>query len=147
MSRLPLVDPSQPTTSKPLLEAVGKKLGLVPNLTRVMANSPAVLKAYLEFSGALAGASLPARTRELIALAVGEANGCDYCLAARSDSPRRRCSRRALRAPPPRRPQPSCGSPARSSSNADSRPTRTCATFARPGSPMRRSRRPWRPSP
>lgn len=82
MPRLPLIDPSQPSASKPLLEAVGKKLGLVPNMTRAMANSPAVLKAYLEFSGALAGSALSARTRELVALAVGEVNGCDYCLAA-----------------------------------------------------------------
>jgi len=83
MSRLPLIDPAHATgDAKPLLDAVGKKLGLVPNMTRAMANSPAALKAYLEFSGALAGASLSARTRELIALTVGEVNGCDYCVAA-----------------------------------------------------------------
>lgn len=83
MSRLPLLDPATATgPAKPLLDAVGKKLGLVPNMTRAMANSPAVLKAYLEFGGALAGASLSAKTRELVALTVGEVNGCDYCLAA-----------------------------------------------------------------
>lgn len=83
MSRLPLIDPANATgPAKPLLDAVGKKLGLVPNMTRAMANSPAVLKAYLEFSGALAAASLSAKTRELVALTVGEVNGCDYCLAA-----------------------------------------------------------------
>jgi len=82
MSRLPLVDPNQSSAAKPLLDAVTKKLGRAPNLTRAMANAPAVLKAYLEFSGALAGGVLPARTRELVALAVGEENGCDYCVAA-----------------------------------------------------------------
>ena len=83
MSRLPLIDPANATgPAKPLLDAVGKKLGLVPNMTRAMANSPAVLKAYLEFSGALAGASLNAKTRELVALTVGEVNGCGYCVAA-----------------------------------------------------------------
>lgn len=83
MSRLPLIDPAQAQgPAKALLDAVGRKLGLVPNMTRAMANSPAALKAYLEFSGALAGASLDARKRELIALAVGEVNGCAYCLAA-----------------------------------------------------------------
>ena len=67
MPRLPLIDPANATgPAKPLLDAVGKKLGLVPNMTRAMANSPAVLKAYLEFSGALAGASLSAKTRELV---------------------------------------------------------------------------------
>lgn len=82
MPRLPLVDPTQPSASKPLLEAVGTKLGFVPNITRAMANSPAVLKAYHDFSGALAGSSLSARKRELVALAVAEVNGCGYCLAA-----------------------------------------------------------------
>lgn len=83
MTRLTLIDPAQAQgPAKTLLDAVGRKLGLVPNMTRAMANSPAALKAYLEFSGALAGASLDARKRELIALAVGEVNGCAYCLAA-----------------------------------------------------------------
>src|SRR3954469_25319389 len=34
--------------------------------------------------GALAKGTLPARVREQIALAVAQANGCDYCLAAHS---------------------------------------------------------------
>lgn len=85
MSRLPLIDPAAAAgPAKSMLDAVGKKLGLVPNMTRAMANSPAVLKSYLDFSAALGGASLDARTRELIALAVGEVNGCQYCLAAHS---------------------------------------------------------------
>lgn len=83
MSRLPLVDPAQATgPAKGLLDAVGRKLGIVPNMTRALANSPAALKAYLDMSGALAGAALDAKTREQIALAVGEVNGCDYCVAA-----------------------------------------------------------------
>jgi uncharacterized peroxidase-related enzyme len=51
---------------------------------RVMANSPAVLDAYLKFSGALGEGDLPAKTREQIALTVGQANSCDYCLSAHS---------------------------------------------------------------
>ena len=64
------------------LNVCDEKLGMVPNLLRTMGNSPAVLESYLSFSGALAGASLSAADRERIALAVGEANGCEYCLAA-----------------------------------------------------------------
>lgn len=67
-----------------LLAAVRTKLGLVPNMTRAMANAPAVLEGYLLFSGALGKGELPAKNREQIALAVGQANGCDYCLAAHS---------------------------------------------------------------
>jgi AhpD family alkylhydroperoxidase len=55
---------------------------LLLNIFRGMANSPAVLDSYLKFSGALKEGKLPAKTREAIALAVGQSNRCDYCLAA-----------------------------------------------------------------
>lgn len=73
-----------PAASQPLLEAVRKQLGIVPNLFRVVANSPAALEGYLGLSGALAKGTLPAATRERIALAVAEINGCTYCLSAHS---------------------------------------------------------------
>ena len=61
-----------------------KQLGMVPNLFRVVANSPAAPEGYLGLSGALTKGSLPAATRERIALAVVEVNGCRYCLSAHS---------------------------------------------------------------
>jgi uncharacterized peroxidase-related enzyme len=70
--------------ARTLLDAVKHKLGLVPNMTRAMANSPAVLDGYLQFSGALSKGSLSPRVREQLSLAVAQANGCDYCLAAHS---------------------------------------------------------------
>lgn len=70
--------------AKDLLDAVNGKLGLVPNMTRAMANSPAVLEGYLGLSGALAKGRLSPKNREQIALAVGQVNHCDYCLAAHS---------------------------------------------------------------
>ena len=83
MARLPIIDPAKSTgKAHELLTAVQKKLGLVPNMTRVMVNSPAVLEAYIGFSGALDGGSLNAKTRERIALGVAEANQCNYCLSA-----------------------------------------------------------------
>ena len=83
MSRINQLSPETATgRAKELLGAVKSKLGFVPNMTRAMANSPAVLDGYLQFSGALNHGILPARVREQIALAVSEANGCDYCLAA-----------------------------------------------------------------
>jgi uncharacterized peroxidase-related enzyme len=54
----------------------------VPNLFRLVSTSPAALEGYLSLSGALAKGSLPAPTRERIALAVAEINGCSYCLSA-----------------------------------------------------------------
>ncbi|HEY2345155.1 MAG TPA: carboxymuconolactone decarboxylase family protein [Xanthomonadaceae bacterium] len=84
MSRLhtPATIESAPDASQPMLEAVKKQLGVVPNLFRLVSSSPAALEGYLSMSGALAKGRLPAATRERIALAVAEINGCSYCLSA-----------------------------------------------------------------
>jgi uncharacterized peroxidase-related enzyme len=85
MARINQIPPEAATgRAKDLLDAVKGKLGLVPNMTRAMSNAPAVLDGYLQLSGALAKGTLPAKAREQIALAVAQANGCDYCLAAHS---------------------------------------------------------------
>jgi uncharacterized peroxidase-related enzyme len=85
MSRIHQIAPEAATErAKELLDAVNRKLGLVPNMTRAMANSPAVLDGYLGLSGALGKGSLSAKNREQIALAVGQVNHCGYCLAAHS---------------------------------------------------------------
>jgi uncharacterized peroxidase-related enzyme len=84
MSRIPTpaTIEAAPAASQPLLEAVKKQLGVVPNLFRLVSNSPASLEGYLNLFGALGKGALPAPTRERIALAVAEINGCDYCLSA-----------------------------------------------------------------
>ena len=83
MSRLhiPSVETS-PVASLPLLDAVKKQLGVVPNLMKLVGNSPAALEGYLSLNGALAKGSLGAKTGERIALAIAEINRCDYCLSA-----------------------------------------------------------------
>ena len=73
---------ASPTAAQPLLHAVKKQLGVVPNLFRVVGNSPAAFEGYLGLNGALGKGELEAATRERIALAVAEVNGCDYCLSA-----------------------------------------------------------------
>jgi uncharacterized peroxidase-related enzyme len=84
MSRLtiPVLD-DVPLASKPILEAVHEQLGVVPNLFRLIATSPGALEGFAANSGALAK-TLDVRTRERIALAVAQVNGCDYCLSAHS---------------------------------------------------------------
>ncbi|MDW8263213.1 MAG: peroxidase-related enzyme [Phycisphaerales bacterium] len=83
MNRIQPVTPETATGSaKTLLDSVKAKLGMVPNMMRAMAQSPAVLEAYLNFSGALNKSSLSPRLREAIALAVGQANQCQYCVSA-----------------------------------------------------------------
>ncbi|MDA7978041.1 MAG: carboxymuconolactone decarboxylase family protein [Pirellulales bacterium] len=74
-------DTASADTAK-LLSTVEKKMGTVPNLIATMANSHSVANAYLGFSQALAGGLLSSQLREQISLVVGEANGCDYCVAA-----------------------------------------------------------------
>ena len=84
MSRLPTPASieASPAAAQPLLQAVQKQLGVVPNLFRLVGNSPAALEGYLGLNGALAKGALEGPTRERIALAVAEVNGCGYCLAA-----------------------------------------------------------------
>ncbi len=79
---VPTTIETAPAASQPMLEAVKKQLGLVPNLFRLVATSSAALEGYLGMSGALGKGALPAATRERIALAVAEINGCSYCLSA-----------------------------------------------------------------
>src|SRR5688572_25901704 len=72
---------SAPAASQPLLAAVESKLGVVPNLFKLAALSPAALEGLLGLDSAL-GKTLDLKTRERIALAVAQVNGCDYCLSA-----------------------------------------------------------------
>jgi uncharacterized peroxidase-related enzyme len=79
---MPTTIDASPSASQPLLETVKKQLGTVPNLFRVVGNSPAALDGYLALSSALSRGAFDARTRERIALRVAELNGCSYCLSA-----------------------------------------------------------------
>lgn len=65
-----------------LLGGVQQKLGIIPNLFKVIAHSPAALEAYLNQSAALANTSLSMKLREQIAVAIAGTNGCDYCASA-----------------------------------------------------------------
>jgi uncharacterized peroxidase-related enzyme len=84
MSRLAIAAREDvPEASKPILDAVQQQLGVVPNMFRLIAGSPAVLQGFVANNGALAK-TLDVKTRERIALAVAQVNGCDYCLSAHS---------------------------------------------------------------
>ena len=83
MPRIAAVDPAVATgAAKQLLDVVQSKLGMTPNLMRTLANAPAALKGFLDLNNALAGGVLDSKFREQIALAVAQANACDYCLSA-----------------------------------------------------------------
>jgi uncharacterized peroxidase-related enzyme len=85
MNRIAQLDPKTATgTTKQLFDAVQLKLGMVPNLVRVLGQAPAALDSYLSFSGAIAKGGFSAKLREQIALTVAETNLCEYCLSAHS---------------------------------------------------------------
>ena len=83
MPRLQALDQKYVTgPAKDLLDGIQTELGFTPNLIRTMANSPAVLEAFVESSAALRKGVLTSRLRVQIALTVAEATGDRYCLAA-----------------------------------------------------------------
>lgn len=77
----PLDYSSSEGKAKELLDAVNASLGATPNMTTTMARS-AVLEGWLNLSAALRSGAVSAADGERIALGVGEANGCSYCLSA-----------------------------------------------------------------
>jgi AhpD family alkylhydroperoxidase len=68
-----------------LFAVIRKAAGKVPNAyADIGMNSPASLESLLHIDAALAKSSLSRKEVEAIKLAVSEASGCDYCLAAHS---------------------------------------------------------------
>ncbi len=85
MARLPIQSiESAAGSNKEIFGALQKGLGMVPNMARVMANSPAVLQSWAQFNTAMGGAKLSGKIREQIALLTAESNACTYCLSAHS---------------------------------------------------------------
>lgn len=83
MTRItPVLDTHASPEAAELFTAIKSKVGMVPNLYRVLAQRPAVLSALLGFGSALGKGSFDAKTHEAIALTVAKANRCDYCASA-----------------------------------------------------------------
>ncbi|GHH85378.1 alkyl hydroperoxide reductase AhpD [Streptomyces sulfonofaciens] len=83
MSRLPQIDPATATgKAADQLKETQKALGSVPNLFKVLVNSPAAVKGYLGMNGALSTGALPFPVRERISILSAEFNDCTYCLSA-----------------------------------------------------------------
>lgn len=83
--RIPLLDPATaPAPVKGIFDAVRAKIGMVPNLYRVMGHSAAALNGYLGLGKALESGHLEPALREKIALVISQENSCGYCLSAHS---------------------------------------------------------------
>ena len=73
-----------PEPLKPILAAVQKKFGFVPNLFRVMAEAPAAAEAYLAVMDIFERSSLSDAEKQTVLLSASHVNECDYCMAAHS---------------------------------------------------------------
>lgn len=90
MSRVTLLDPPAATgDTRAHLDQIKAAFGVVPNMFKAVANSPAALASMWGSFGALGSGTLGARLGEEIAVAVANANKCEYCLAAHTALGRR----------------------------------------------------------
>ena len=74
-----------PAASAALLDGVQKAWGFVPNLHRVLAESPAALEAYGALWGIAERTSFTPAERNLVYLAIIYENACEYCMAGHSN--------------------------------------------------------------
>ncbi|WP_018139167.1 MULTISPECIES: carboxymuconolactone decarboxylase family protein [unclassified Thioalkalivibrio] len=73
-----------PGSAPEAFERSGKVLGLVPNLIRVMASSPAAASAYLDLTERLSQSSLSPEEQSVALLTISRFHECHYCMAAHS---------------------------------------------------------------
>ena len=80
MSRLTRLTKEQvPPDVQQLYEAAGKARGNVPNMFRVYAHRPELLKTMVAHLNAVTnGGTVPVRTKELVATLVSRINHCEY---------------------------------------------------------------------
>jgi AhpD family alkylhydroperoxidase len=81
-ARLTAIDPNGASDEvNRLLGQTRHRYGVVPNMVRTMALSPAVLRGFAGLLTSLTEGRLTARLREQIALAVADANRCQYSVS------------------------------------------------------------------
>lgn len=83
MTRVTLIDPAEATgPAADRLAEIKSAFGVVPNMFKAVANSPAALNSLWGAFGALGQGRLPHKLGEQIAVAIADRNSCHYCLAA-----------------------------------------------------------------
>ena len=73
-----------PAAARPILESIGSAWGFVPNLHKVLAESPAALEAYAALWSLAEKTSFTPVERNIAYLAIIFENGCEYCMAGHS---------------------------------------------------------------
>ena len=82
MSRVSIQPQAVHAASQPLLDQIQQAFGATPNMFKAVSNSPAALQSMWGFFGALGKGTLGAQLGEQLAVAIANANRCEYCLAA-----------------------------------------------------------------
>ena len=84
MAVMQLADTSKLTgKNSEMLAQMEKSMGLMPNIMKQMANSPAALEAFLSSKEALSKGQLSDKMRALIGILIAETYSCGYMLSAR----------------------------------------------------------------
>lgn len=71
-----------PDQSRPILESVQAKFGMVPNLFQVFAESPSAAAAYASLGQLFGETSLSPTEQNVLLVAISVTNSCEYCVAA-----------------------------------------------------------------
>jgi uncharacterized peroxidase-related enzyme len=84
--QLPLVEFDTATESqKELLSITKKEFRMIPNMYKAMANTPILLKTYMDaYKGFRTQSNFSATEQEIIFLTISVENNCSYCMAAHS---------------------------------------------------------------
>ena len=77
-----------PGKSGELLDGALKKMGFLPNLYAMLAESDAALEAYFSLSSLVSKTGFTPAEQQLILLVASVENGCNYCVAAHSSGAR-----------------------------------------------------------
>lgn len=82
MARLKLVTPGEATgKQKDILTTLEGKFGKAPLLMQALTNSPATMNSYLSLFANLSEGRFSNQLARKIGLAIGEENGCEYCIS------------------------------------------------------------------
>jgi uncharacterized peroxidase-related enzyme len=71
-----------PEKSRAILKELNGKLGFVPNVLGVLAESPAALKGWVDLKADLEGGTLTGIERKIVHLSTSYLNDSSYCMAA-----------------------------------------------------------------
>ena len=80
----PLTIATAPEASRRMLEKVQRSVGFIPTLMATFGNNPTALEGYLALGAVFEKGSFTPRERQIILLAAGLENNCNYCSATHS---------------------------------------------------------------